>query len=52
MPGTSAYTANDKRPVPNSGLVTRDYKKDCAKQGLRNRVVIVMKSSYWYAVEQ
>ena len=45
------YTASDKRPVPNSGLATRDYRKDCAKRGLRNRVVLVLKSSYWYAVE-
>ena len=50
--GTGAYTASDKRPEPNSGLAKRDCRKDCAKQGLRNRVVLVLKSSYWYAVEQ
>ena len=30
----------------------RETRKDCAKRGLRNRVALVLKSSYWYAVEQ
>ena len=30
----------------------RETRKHCAKQGLRNRVILVLKSSHWYAVEQ
>ena len=49
--GVGAYTTSDKHPAPNSGLL-RETRKDCAKQSLRNRVVLLLKSSYWYAVEQ
>ena len=30
-PGTCAYTASVKLPAPNSGLATRDCRKDCSK---------------------
>ena len=41
VPGMGAYTASDESPTLNSGLATLYYRKDCAKQGLRNRVILV-----------
>ena len=57
---TGAYIASNKRPaqivVWSYGGISMvwlcETRKDCAKRGLRNRVILVLKSLYWYAVEQ